>query len=80
MDFDVKILFGRTLPHLGQRSLNHFDNGRYLDAGIGANDGNFFRPLLFRDGLDGVKNQMSNQGAVLAPTEADEPGTLICEV
>jgi len=74
MDFDVEVLLGGTFAHLGERRLNHFHNGRYLDAGIGADDGNFLFPPLCRNGLDGVENERSEQGAVFAPAEADEPG------
>ena len=60
MDFDIEVLLNGAFPHLGQRCLYHFNNGRYLNPGVGADDGDFFLPLLCRDGLDGIEDERSD--------------------
>jgi hypothetical protein len=80
LDFDVEILLSGAFPHLGQRHLDHFHNGRYLDAGVSADDGNFLLSLLCWNGLDGVENERGDQGAVFAATKSDEPRTRVSKV
>lgn len=75
MDFDVEVFLGGAFPHLGQRCLDHFHDGRDLDAGVGADDGNFLLSLLCRDGLDGIENERGDQGAIFAATKSDQPRT-----
>ena len=80
MDFDVEVVLGGAFPHLGQRCLDHFHDGRYFDAGVSADDGNFFFSLLCRDGLDGVENERRDQRAVFAATKSDESRALVGKI
>ena len=63
------LLLGKLL-HAGERALQHFHNGRYFDAGVGAEDRDGLFPLAVRDASDGFNDEGRQHGAVFTPSTA----------
>ena len=80
VDFDVERVLLGQLVHAREGGFDGFDDGRDLDAGVGAEDGDGFLALVGRDGQDCVKHERREHRGILAATVADEPRARVVEV
>ena len=80
IDLKVQVVLLGKLLHPGERAFHHFHNGRYFDAGVGAEDCDGLFPLVVRDAGDDFNDEGRQHGAVFAAAEADEPGAGVVQV
>src|SRR5712692_6653332 len=80
ISFSVQVVFIGKFLHPSQRALDHFDDGRNLNPGVGAKNRDFLFSSFRRNVEHRIENKRRDHGTVLTAAETDQPGAVIFQV